>query len=127
MWAVFAKAAEIVNYLKTNVGTNADAASASGSVHAKLKDIKATIAAQPVGVIQSIQRGTTTITVNSLDVTIASVNIAKATINVQHWAGTSGGGNELVYAQLINSTTLRLKRVFTTRETEIHWEVVEYV
>lgn len=46
-WAIFAKASEILDYLKTtintNVGSDMDASSPTGSVHAKLKDLKQSI------------------------------------------------------------------------------------
>lgn len=53
MGAIKAFVAEILRSLGVNVGTNADAASATGSVHAKLKDLKGQFPVVKTGVVAS--------------------------------------------------------------------------
>lgn len=56
--AIKAFVAEILRSLSVNVGTNADAASATGSVHAKLKDVKASSGAVCVSDILQVSADT---------------------------------------------------------------------
>ena len=81
------------------------------------------------GGIKSLQRGITAITpgLAYVDVTIASVNTAKA---VEQWNGTYGSA---VYVDdvyfgitLLNSTTLRIKRIGTTNTIYVCWVVTEW-
>jgi hypothetical protein len=110
------------------LGTRSDAASSSGSLHAKVKNI----ADNPPSVINSIQRGTIDTSVSGSVVTatatITSVNTAKAFLS---WVGSvpqvptnNGWGGR---ATLTNATTVTAEGMgggtFTIRHG---YEVVEY-
>jgi uncharacterized glyoxalase superfamily protein PhnB len=75
-------------------------------------------------VIKSIQRGTTTVSATgTVNVTISSVNTAKAWVNLPTTGGTSSG--QEVYAQLTSSTNLAIVAAAGMNET-VSWEVIEY-
>jgi hypothetical protein len=76
-------------------------------------------------IIKSLQRGTTTIpSGGTVNVTISSVNTAKAWVNLPTTGGVSSG--QEVYAQLTSSTNLAITAAATISET-VSWEVIEHV
>lgn len=106
--AIFAK-------LITDLGARADAASATGSLHAKVKDIKD----NPPSVINSIQRGTT----GSAGATITSVNTAKSSL--AHLGGSAPTDNyqHICQIALASATSVTVATISTAT---VSWEVVEY-
>lgn len=85
--------------LSTNVGSDADVSSATGSVHAKLKDLKSNISP-----IKSIQRGVVNTTSNqNLALTIASVNPNKCLVLFNgYW--TEDANNNVGFPVLVSLT-----------------------
>lgn len=114
------------NTINTNVGSNADGASATGSVHAKLKDIKSSLGG--VG-IKSVQRGTGIADLNYTNVTISSVNMSKTYINVQPYvrANADGGvtSTDAVMGELTSSTNIKISHKYNSSYTYV-WEVIEF-
>lgn len=112
-----------------NVGSEADAASAAGSVHAKLKDIKSNLANSS---IKSIQRGIlakqTIAADTSVDVIISSVIPSKTIINIP--VLTTGDGRYNLYAYLTSNTKLTFKSDaqsgWVTTSGSVAWEVIEF-
>jgi hypothetical protein len=100
--------------LANNVGSNADAASAAGSTHAKLKDLKSAVAA--IAIVKSVQRGISSGT-GPLDITISSVNPAKAIVNYP-------GSCTNVQWSLTNATTIH--QSYSGALPSAPWEVIEY-
>lgn len=80
--------------------------------------------------IKSIQRGsiTSVSTSTTVDITISSVDVNKSTVEIRsNPEGTAA--NTLFYAELINSTTVRLTRYGTSSVSsnfKLDWEVTEY-
>lgn len=99
--------------LKTNVGSNSDASSATGSVHAKLKDIKSNLGGS---VIKSIQTGyvyagcnagiASTEDARYIDVVVSTVDTSKYFALFQGYAAASTLYQPTV--RMVNSNTLRL-------------------
>lgn len=110
--------------LKTNVGSNSDASSATGSVHAKLKDIKSSI---PAGSVKSVQRGITLMNSLTQNVTISSVDMSKTRVYVSHsivsdQTRSYSGGDPAI--ALTSATSIKL--FIATTAISIPWEVIEY-
>jgi hypothetical protein len=95
----------------------------------------------PVGAVKSLQRGITEMfdvlypgDDKTVDVTISAVNTGKAMVNFPTILTATGstGATTTTYAQLLNSTTLRLKHTLLTGAAGSHlqprvsWEVIEY-
>ena len=139
---MFARLGQIAGYTDTlegNLGSNSDASSASGSVHAKLKDIKTAVGSP----IKSIQRGTIAFSDSktSNTATIAAVDTAKTVLNflgasaggthsmdnvgdVYGWAETAHHFFRLV---LTNATTITATRSADNDvAAEVSYEVIEY-
>ena len=132
-----------VNTVNTNVGSNADAASATGSAHAKLAHIVANTG------IKSIQRGT--IALGKSDTTkaatISAVNTAKAMVNLLGVSSHNAYGyfyydasgldmrsyyartaHHFVRLQLTNATTVTATRAYhNDTDATVSYEVIEFV
>ena len=152
-WGAVAGTKTNIDNTAVNVGSNADASSATGSVHAKLKDIKANI---PPGAVKSVQSGfISSANVSSgtgedlkyVDIPINNVNVGKCeikfegsgyidTITTAHFQGgivcamIYGGyayGWIMPSTKLINGTTLRLSSLgFDMLNVRGRWKVTEY-
>jgi hypothetical protein len=124
-----------VTTVNTNVGSNSDTSSSTGSVHAKLKDIKSSLSAG-LSSIKSVQRGVMTSAIQKdsyIDVAISSVNISKAFVLIPSAfiAGASTTIKRGVYAQLTSTTNLRFSSDSdndwpTPAQGSIAWQVVEF-
>ena len=143
----------MLSFLRRQIGLRTDSADASGSLHAKVKDIKdngiATINSK-IGTpsdtrasntvmgrlntqVKSVQRGVTTAFFGlGTDVTISSVNTSKAVV-IAHGecAGSAyshGGG---ITANLTSSTNLNLSSGFYSDtggggNADVSWQVIEF-
>ena len=108
------------------VGSEGDTSSTTGSVHAKIKALRNT----PISPIKSIQRGTTSVE-GTIDVTISSVDMSKATVNLTTSyfnAGTNSIKGTL-RALLTSATNLQLEvdGAQLSGARTVTWEVIEYV
>lgn len=111
---------------KTNVGSDSDAASSTGSVHAKLKDLKA----NPSSVIKSVQRGVANPTATSnLAITLSSVNPAKCSVKLNGvWGADANGNWGVPYVVSLTSTTLTIGQTGpngSNASGQFSWEVEE--
>ena len=110
-------------FTKTNglihaVGVNADESSESGSVHGKLKDIKAQLLSNASG-IKSVQRGSVSASALSVGQSIGEIDRSRAFVIVQCV------GNNTAAAQLINDTTLMFYFQSVGAGTA-YWQVIEF-
>mgnify|MGYP001604112140 CR=1 FL=1 len=105
----------------TNLGQRADAASATGSLHAKVKDIKD----NPATVINSIQRGTVaTDAGGGGTATITSVTVAKSLLSYLGLRTTTNNVTYLMYVVLTSATVITASG--GGGPATASWEVVEY-
>ena len=134
----------MLSFLRRQVGLRTDSADASGSLHAKVANLMNTSASiLNKSNIKSIQRGTSEMAreVSSRNVTISSVNTAKAMVNFlgaqagndhdtsSYFESTYGyalTSHHFVTLQLVNSTTIRISRVASDRPVTVSWEVIEF-
>ncbi|MGS0765904.1 hypothetical protein [Syntrophomonas curvata] len=135
----------LMSFIRRQVGLRTDAASASGSLHAKVKEARDNILADTLAIrnligspshsranntvmgwlaspIKSIQRGVINISTSgySATATISSVNPAKSIINYLGYTG-----NEEVRLELTNSTTVTAYRGGSNIVT-VGYEVIEF-
>ncbi len=134
-----------VNAARDNVNANvdADAATLAGVVNAARDNVNANVDAEAVsvtaavnakGVIRSIQRGVaapdlTAGAINTVNVAIASVDMAKAQVIVSGIVnGNPSAISAMGSAQLTSATTLEIKSWKTsgTYVTSVFWQVIEY-
>ena len=121
-----------VNTISTNVGSNANAASATGSVHAKLKDIKSAIVSSGGGGIKSVQRGAVSSSSYADNVTITAVNLSKSFVNMQTARTNAAAARphddnqSATVGRLTNSTTLRVYKSRDHPVSPVDWEVIEF-
>jgi hypothetical protein len=105
------------------VGDNLDSASSTGTVHAKLKDLKA----NPSSIIKSIQRGTSSApspTSDTRTVTISSVDISKSVVLID---GLWSGSGNAPYLSAITSTSVSFLGLNLSDSRVFSWQVIEYV
>jgi hypothetical protein len=116
----------ITDSLGHSLGLRGDAASSSGSVHAKLADLKA----NPGTVINSIQRGTIVISgASSATATITSVATSKTHLAFLGFHGQSGFSIDAFFPriELTNATTVTANRTYGGSEsTTVSYEVIEH-
>ena len=125
-----------VNTVNTNVGSKADAASATGSLHAKVAYIAANTG------IKSIQRGVITLSSSEITkaATISAVTTGKAMVNLlgvrasdKHGMSSDGYPYALishmkVTLTLTNGTTVTATRLMRNNsEAIVSYEVIEFV
>jgi hypothetical protein len=99
----------VADSLGHSLGLRGDAASSSGSVHAKLKDLKD----NPPSVVNSIQRGTITVSGSSNTATITSVTTSKAFLTFLGFTFDTNDANPsrwFTKTVLTNSTTVTADR-----------------
>ena len=128
------------------IGQREDSANATGSLHAKVTNLTNTLTNTSASIlnksnIKSIQRGTLEMSsdVSSKNVTISSVNTAKAMVNflgakaASYFQFRTDGGyayactsHHFVTLQLVNSTTIGISRVAADRNVTVSWEVIEF-
>ena len=144
----------ILGWVGYQLGMREDAASATGSLHAKVKDVKnavSTIAGKNIinhgSAIKSIQRGTIQLSTSetSKTATISSVNTSKTMLNFlgSHapgriyvfWEPTSQDyrlaaaetGHHFVTLQLTSSTQITVTRAESNNTNiTVSYEVIEY-
>lgn len=138
----------IYAYLSRMVGNRTDAASSTGSLHAKAKDTSDKIGSSAdtrasntlFGVagtqVKSIQRGTSTMTTGSTNVTatISSVNLSKSILLMTNDVAvdinnTNGLNSAMVRGRLNSSTQLSFDRTSNAAATgtlSIDWQVIEF-
>ena len=136
----------LLSFIRRQIGLRTDSASASGSLHAKVANLTNTLVNTSASIlnksnIKSIQRGTLEMArnVNSSNVTISSVNTAKAMVNFlgakapNDYRTSSTGdygytytSHHFVTLQLVNSTTIRISREEAYRQVTVSWEVIEF-
>jgi len=150
---VFGLNEALMSFIRRQVGLRTDAASSTGSLHAKVKDIKdngiATINSK-IGTpsdtrasntvmgrlntqVKSVQRGQTEASPESgTNVTISSVNTSKAVVIAHGRCADShyhcGGG---ITANLTSSTNLKLSSGFNSQQgywgpAIVSWQVIEF-
>jgi hypothetical protein len=134
----------LLAFIRRQIGLRTDAASATGSLHAKVKNLAEKIgdsadvrtdntlfgwASSP---IKSIQRGVTSVNQNPTNVTISSVGVSKAFVIANGRMTNnqfSGGG---ITARLTSATNLELKSGFYNTDqqsyggAEVSWEIIEF-
>lgn len=118
-------AAPVTDSIAHALGTRSDAASASGSLHAKVKDIKD----NPPSVINSIQRGTISpAAAGSATATITSVTTSKALCAfLGHQHNGTGANESSARVELTNATTVTAYSQQSGGGTAtVGYEVVEY-
>ena len=147
---------KLLAFLRRSVGLRTDAASATGSLHAKTKDVKDSITAQ-IGTsahtranntvmgwlnspIKNIQTGVTAFDgsgggSNTKDVAISSVTTSKCIV-LSSLRSTSTGADAATlghlalmthYASLTSSTNLRLIRGGAAASTfDVAWQVIQF-
>ena len=138
----------MLSFLRRQVGLRTDAASSTGSLHAKVRDIKNTIAilgdstdaradntvmgwlSSP---IKSVQRGTTRLSdAKSVTVSISSVNTAKAVLITTGILDDSADITNIpkhnCMAVLTNSTTITItgKGPYSDVNLTVAWQVIEF-
>lgn len=110
-----------MGFLRRQIGLRDDAASATGSVHAKVKETKDYLAARPLiangSAIKSIQRGTVAVKNGDL-VTISAVVMAKSILIVTSNLDTTG--------QITATTTLTLDSNPLNTDGTADWQVIEF-
>ena len=118
----------IIGWLSYHLGLRTDAASATGSLHAKLADVKDTLAS--LSVIKSVQRGVITINniTSSATATISAVTTTKTQLN---FLGASTTGSTALESNprivLTNGTTVTATRGNSADVTiTVSYEVIEY-
>ena len=134
----------LLSFIRRQVGLRTDSADASGSLHAKVANLTNTLINTSASIlnkssIKSIQRGTLEMSAdtNTRNVTISSVNTAKAMVNflgaqAESYNRTSDGrvyiytSHHFVTLQLVNSTTIRISRVAAHSPVTVSWEVIEF-
>jgi len=144
---------ETLDKIDTNVGAKTDAASSTGSLHAKVKDVKSavsTIAGKNIinhgSAIKSIQRGTIQLSTSetSKTATISSVNTSKTMLNFlgvraagriytfrdpsepNYLLAVANTGHHFVTLQLTSSTQITVTRVESnSRDATVSYEVIE--
>lgn len=140
-----------MSFIRRQVGLRTDAASASGSMHGKIKELRTlvnTIANKPIvsngSVVKAVQRGvstvpsnndskgyTFTITITAVDPTKTFVlaNSERVLVNTpstgSDWRAAANIG---VRATLINATTLEIKvrGIEFVDNSIVSWQVIEY-
>ena len=151
---MFGMAEAMLSFLRRQVGLRTDAASATGSLHAKVKDVKSavsTIAGKNIinhgSAIKSIQRGTIQLSTSetSKTATISSVSTSKTMLNflgargrgryTSFWdpqwqdyrLAAADTGHHFVTLQLTSSTQITVTRaVSNSRDATVSYEVIEY-
>lgn len=146
----------MLSFLRRQVGLRTDSADASGSLHAKVKDVKSavsTIAGKNIinhgSAIKSIQRGTIQLSTGetSKTATISSVSTSKTMLNFLgaraaskyylFWEGDPAGtgyrhavantGHHFVTLQLTSSTQITVTRAESNSVSiTVSYEVIEY-
>ncbi len=138
IWAAIKKAvnSNLNTPLDFLIGQRTDAASASGSLHAKstyIKNIVDALNARPPSAIKSIQRGITTMASDGTEttVTISAVNTGKSFLlfsvgaNVQ---SDEAARTYLITGNIESSTTIKFTRYASRAGVTLNiaWQVIEY-
>lgn len=77
--------------------------------------------------IKSIQRGTTTMTAVTMNVTITGINLNAAIVKIKVKHGTNAGGPDTVKAILTTTTNLALTIGCGSAESAVvNWEIIEF-
>ena len=145
----------ILGWVGYQLGMRADAASATGSLHAKVKDVKSavsTIAGKNIinhgSAIKSIQRGTIQLSTSetSKTATISSVSTSKTMLNFlgaraagriytfwdspysqEYYLAAANTGHHFVTLQLTSSTQITVTRAESNSVSiTVSYEVIEY-
>lgn len=137
----------IYSFLMRQIGNRTDAASSTGSLHAKVKDAKETINSK-IGTasdtrtsntvmgfastqIKSIQRGTAQRNSGSsayIDVTISAVDLSKSFVVCSTSVRTlnyTDPASYLVRCRLTSPTNLRIEAL-SSSNTDTDWQVIEF-
>ena len=129
-----------VNTINTNVGSDSDAASASGSLHAKIKDLQNRIDRIGAGAgIKSVQRGLTVlagredteriINISNVDMnkTFISHSLSYVDSSSDHFRHiTASGISATVELRSPSSLIIKKGRGFGEHELRVSWEVIEF-
>jgi hypothetical protein len=118
----------LYSYIRRQLGLRTDAASASGSLHSKVADVKSSLTTEITNksAIKSIQRGTATFTNGDTDVTISAVTLNKSFISMSGGRSSSTSAMDW-HARLTSTTNLKITGESTETGQTIAWEVIEYV
>lgn len=135
---------KILAFVRRQVGLRTDTASATGSLHAKVKQLSDvvgdtadlrvdnTVLGWLNTPIKSIQRGTTVISNAgySATATISAVNTSKSIVIFSGQSGPNAGGTDptacLVRAVLTNTTTITFTRGYPQGDITSAWQIIEY-
>lgn len=135
MLGVFGK---IIGWLADEMGLKTDAANVTGSIHAKISELRARLIERPTSPIKSIQRGITMLDDSQLSVVqvVTAVITSKTELKINgtswNYNGTGGTAADAVteaskgYGQLTSSTQLTFTRIYGAGELTFSWELVEY-
>ena len=124
----------LLAWIRLQIGQRTDAASATGSLHAKVKDTKDYLASKDIiangSVIKSVQRGTINVKNESTTATISAVTTSKSVVTLLGFTA----GDSAVYSRmfprvtLTDSTTVTAvtRTVDASTDIYVNWQVVEY-
>ena len=119
----------ILAWIRLQIGQRTDAASATGSLHAKVATILAKNVIVNDSVIKSIQRGVITITSGqtTATATISSVTTGKTMLNfLGSRRASSSSENHNCTLTLTNATTVTARRDGTLQDAYVGFEVIEF-
>lgn len=127
---MFGMAEALLSFLRRQVGLRTDAASASGSLHGKTKDVKAAVSAiaskniiNNGSAVKSVQRGMASIASGSISqvMNISAVDMSKTLVI---WGGAHADFSSV---ELTATTTVTAYRG-NTSSTAVHvrWQVIEF-
>lgn len=111
---------------ETQSAVNTKAAETQGAVNAKAAETQAVITSKSA--IKSVQRGRRVVATNVANITISAVNMTKAFLSVTY--RTNGASPSIASVTAVvyleSATSIKVEKT-NTDETEISWEVIEYV
>jgi len=123
----------LVNEALIRVGKKTDPASATGSLHSKVRDIAEKELIKNGSAIKSIQRGTLVLSSLSAAATISEVNVNKSALNFigassqsAVIAGTPVTGHHFVRIALASGTTVGAAREVGDTPATVSYEVIEF-
>ena len=115
---------KLLAFLRRQVGLRDDAASATGSLHAKVTDVKASLTA-----LTTVQRGYTNLSTASADrdIAISATTLSKSFVISSFWHNSSTASLVAhdIASQLTSTTNLRLSAASLNNWHFVCWEVIQ--
>jgi hypothetical protein len=130
---VFGLPEALMSFTRRQVGLRTDAASATGSLHAKVAYIAEKDIVKNGSAIKSIQRGTLVLSGLSATASISEVNVNKTMLNLvgassksKSVSGTPATGHHFVRLVLTSGTTVSATREASDADATVSYEVIEF-